>query len=182
MGKIYQQIDASLSDWLAQQQMFFVATAPLSADGRVNVSPKGGDSFRILGPNEVAYQDYTGSGIETMAHLRENGRIVLMFCAFTGPPKILRLHGRGEAIRRDDPRYAGLAAQFPAHPGARALVRVDVTRVSDSCGFSVPLYEFQQPRTVLDQWAQGKTADELREYRNTRNGQSIDGLPGWDSD
>lgn len=182
MGKVYESINESLVQWIERQHMFFVASAPLSATGSVNVSPKGGDALRILGPNEVAYLDYTGSGIETLAHLRENGRIVLMFCAFEGPPKIVRLHGRGEAIPCSDARFSEYAEHFPKHPGARAVIRIDVSRVSDSCGYSVPLYDFKEPRTVLDQWAQGKTTEELAQYRENRNATSIDGLPGWGAD
>src|SRR6266536_2208914 len=120
MGKCYDGITPELADWLGQQRLFFVATAPLAADGLVNCSPKGMDSFRILGPREVAYLDLTGSGIETVAHLRENGRIVFMFCAFTGPPKIVRLHGTGEVVTPGSPEYQNLKAVFPDHPSARA--------------------------------------------------------------
>src|SRR2546421_11840 len=121
MGKTYESITDDLRTWIAEQPMFFVATAPLSASGRVNCSPKGGDTFRILGPNEVAYQDYVGSGAETVAHLRENKRIIVMFCAFRGPPKIVRLHGHGEVFPWDHPRYAELSPRFAPHPSARSI-------------------------------------------------------------
>jgi hypothetical protein len=177
MSKQLEQIDPDLAAWIARQRVFFVATAPLSPDGHINASPKGGESFRVMGPLEVAYQDYTGSGAETAAHLRENGRIVIMFCAFDGPPKIVRLHGRGEVITPGHPRFDEFAALFPANIGTRAFVHATVTRVSDSCGYSVPLYDFRGYRDTLDQWAAKKGPEKLVEYRINRNQQSIDGLP-----
>src|ERR1700742_1900268 len=119
MGRVLEKIEPELAEWIARQKVFFVATAPLSANGHVNNSPKGGEAFRILGPMEVAYQDYTGSGAETVAHLQENGRIVIMFCAFTGGPKIVRLHGRGTVVEPDHERYEDLASRFPPNPGTR---------------------------------------------------------------
>ena len=157
--------------------MFFVATAPRALDGHVNVSPKGGDSFRVLGPLEAVYQDFTGSGAETAAHVRENGRIVLMFCAFERPPKIVRIHGQATLITVEDPRYAEFSDLFPANPGTRAFIHIRVDRVSDSCGFSVPLYQFQSQRTTLDRWALAKKPEGLQAYRAAKNCQSIDGLP-----
>jgi len=142
MSKVYPCLDADLIAFLEAQRLFFVATAPLSGDGHVNVSPKGHDSFRVLDPHTVAYLDLTGSGAETIAHVRENGRICLLFCAFEGTPKIVRIHGRGEILEPGHPDFAALRARFPELPGARAIVRVRATRVSDSCGFSVPRYEF----------------------------------------
>lgn len=180
MSKVIDSIDSELTDWIAEQRMFFVATAPSAADGHVNVSPKGGDSFRVLGPREVVYQDYTGSGAETVAHLRENGRVVVMFCAFQGPPRILRMHGRGSVIFNDDPKFNELVEQFPKNAGTRAFVHVMVDRISTSCGYSVPLMEFQAPRNGLDKWAETKGPDGLREYRKTKNVKSIDGLPAFD--
>lgn len=158
--------------------MFFVATAPLDAEGLINCSPKGGDSFRILNGNEVAYQDFTGSGVETIAHLRENGRIVIMFCGFEGPPNIVRLYGVGTIVTKEDTGYQELLEQFPHNDGTRAIIHVEVTRVSDSCGFSVPLYEYQGQRDILDRWAANKGEQGLEEYRLNKNTQSIDGLPG----
>ena len=172
-------IDTELAAWLAQQRVFFVATAPLSPDGHINASPKGGAAFRILGPLEVAYQDYTGSGAETAAHLHENGRIVIMFCALEGPPKNVRLHGQGAVVTAGHSRFAELAALFPPHQGTRAFIHVSVTRVSSSCGFSVPFFDFQGHRDALDRWTAKKNPEELRAYRAKKNQTSIDGLPAF---
>ncbi|MFP5247145.1 MAG: pyridoxamine 5'-phosphate oxidase family protein, partial [Thermoanaerobaculia bacterium] len=164
MGKTYDAISDDLRAFIEEQQMFFVATAPLSGDAHVNLSPKGLDTFRILGPNRVAYLDLTGSGNETSAHLRENGRITIMFCAFSGPPKIVRLYGRGRTILRDDPEW------IPSDlPGMRQLVLVDVERVQTSCGFGVPLYDFQQQRDALPKWAMNKGTEGLTKYRAEKN-------------
>jgi|SRR5580698_3725724 hypothetical protein len=177
MGKIYSSLDPRLQEFVQAQHMFFVGTAPLGAEEHVNVSPKGLDSFRVLGPNEVAYLDYVGSGAETIAHLRENGRIVLMFCAFHGPPKIVRLHGRGQVIEPQDFGFKHLAAQFDAGPGVRSVIRIHITRISDSCGYSVPLYRHEKDRTQLGAWAQHKGPAGLIEYQKKLNSASIDGLP-----
>jgi hypothetical protein len=163
MSKQYQKIDPELAEWISRQHVFFVATAPLSPKGHVNLSPKGGDALRVLGPREVAYQDYTGSGAETAAHLRENGRIVMMFCAFDGPPKIVRLHGHGAVITVDQAQFARLATHFPPNPGTRAFVHIVVSRVSDACGYSVPFFDFRKDRDALDRWAAGKGGDGLVE-------------------
>ena len=128
---------------------------------------------------EVAYQDYTGSGAETAAHLRENGRNIIMFCAFEGTPKIVRLHGRGTVIMPENPRFAELAALFPPNPGTRAIIHIAVTRVSDSCGYSVPLYDFQADRDVLNKWAENKGPEKLQTYRAEKNVRSVDGLPAF---
>jgi len=181
LSKRRDNIDDDLKTWLQEQHMFFVATAPLSAEGHVNCSPKGGNCFRILGDLEVAYLDYTGSGAETAAHLRENGRIVLMFAAFDGRPNIVRLHGTGTYITPDDPRFAELSGLFPPNPGMRAVVHVQVERVSTSCGFSVPLMDFREDREVLNKWAASKGPDGLNEYRAEKNAVSIDGLPAIDA-
>ena len=178
MGKVDERITPELRDWVAQQKLFFVATAPLSGEGLVNCSPKGGDSFRVLSERQVAYQDFTGSGIETVAHLQENGRIVVMFCAFEGAPKIVRFHGVGEVLGREHPEFAELDSLFPENPGTRALIRITVHRISDSCGFAVPLYDFREPRPTLDRWAESKGEAGLVAYRNEKNAQSLDGLPG----
>jgi hypothetical protein len=180
MSKQRSDIDPELAEWLAQQKVFFVATAPLAADGHVNCSPKGGEAFRVLGSLEVAYQDYTGSGAETAAHLRENGRIVVMFCALDGPPKIVRLHGQGTVLTPAHPRFAELAAHFPPNPGTRAIIHIQVTRVSDSCGFSVPFFDFRSHRDTLDRWAEAKGPEQLDAYRANKNQFSIDGLPALD--
>lgn len=181
MGKTHETITPELTEWIGKQRMFFVGTAPLSADDHVNISPKGGDSFRILGPLEVMYQDYTGSGAETAAHIQENGRIVIMFCAFEGPPKIVRLHGEGTLILPDHPRYAELAGHFPENPGTRAIIHIAVNRVSDSCGYSIPYFDFKGERDTLDRWAATKGPEQLEAYRATKNQKSIDGLPAFNS-
>ena len=179
MSKQRECIDDEMAAWIRRQHVFFTGTAPLSGDGHVNVSPKGGESFRLLGPMEAAYQDYTGSGAETAAHLRENGRIIIMFCAFEGPPKIVRLHGRGTVVTPENPRFAALAALFPSHPGTRAIIHIAITRVSDSCGYSVPLYDFKADRDVLNKWAENKGPEKLRAYRAEKNVRSVDGLPAF---
>ncbi|MEM9643959.1 MAG: pyridoxamine 5'-phosphate oxidase family protein [Planctomycetota bacterium] len=179
MGKVYDHLETPLMEFIRRQKMFFVATAPLASDGRVNVSPKGLDSFRILDERTVAYADLIGSGIETVAHLRENGRIVIMFCAFEGAPKIVRLHGRGDVIDRDHDSFDAMAASFPAYTGLRCFIRIRCERISDSCGFGVPLYEHQGPRSQLTDWAERKGKPELDVYLAKNNAASIDGLPGF---
>lgn len=180
MSRARAQIDAELAEWIGQQKVFFVGTAPLSPAGHVNISPKGGDAFRVLGPLDVAYLDYTGSGAETAAHLRENGRIVIMFCAFEGGPKIVRLHGRGTVLTPDQSGFAELVEKFPRNPGTRAIIRVAVTRVSESCGFSVPFFDYRGPRTTLDQWATKQGPEGMAKYRARENARSVDGLPAFD--
>jgi hypothetical protein len=177
MSKRHENITPEISTWIREQRVFFVATAFRALDGHINVSPKGVDTFRVLGPLEVAYQDFTGSGAETAAHARENGRIVVMFCAFQGPPKVVRIHGRAMLITVEDPRYAEFVELFPANPGTRAFVHIRVDRVSDSCGHSVPLYQFQSQRETLDRWASKNTPEGLKAYRAEKNRHSIDGLP-----
>jgi hypothetical protein len=174
MGAVHASITSTLAAWIAQQQMFTVATAPLAESGHVNLSPKGLDSLRIIDDRTLAYLDLTGSGAETIAHVRENGRITVMWSAFDGPPRIVRVHGRGEVLSVDDPRVDGL---FAPQRGARAVVLVHAERISDSCGYSVPLYDFVGHRTRLVEWADNKTEDELVEYRIAKNSVSIDGLP-----
>ena len=173
------EIDMKLKDFIESQPMFFVATAPLDANAHINVSPKGIEAIRILGPHTVAYADYQGSGVETIAHLRENGRIVIMFCAFTGAPRIARLHGKGEALEPGEPGFEELRFQLgPEAMPTRSIIRVEVERVSDSCGFGVPLMEFQEQRTQLARWAEKKGSAALAEYRRLKNAHSIDGLAG----
>jgi hypothetical protein len=179
MSKQRDNIDSEMAAWIGKQKIFFTGTAPLSEDGHVNVSPKGGEAFRVLGPLEAAYLDYTGSGAETAAHVRENRRIVIMFCAFDGPPKIVRLHGRGTVLTPEDARFAALATHFPHNPGTRAIMHIEVTRVSDSCGYSVPLYDFKSQRDVLDRWAEKQGPEKLETYRATKNQRSVDGLPAF---
>lgn len=177
MGRVYDGIDAGLREFIEAQRMFFVATAPLHAGGHVNISPKGLDTFRILGPDRVAYLDYVGSGAETIAHVRENRRIALMWCAFEGPPRIVRLHGRGEILEPETAGYQQLLSLFPASRAPRAIIAVTVNRVSQSCGFGVPLYEFQGERSQLDDWARRKSPDALQDYQLDKNARSIDDLP-----
>ena len=180
MGKVYTEINQEMVLWIRQQPLFFVATAPLEADGHVNCSPKGGDALRIIDPVTVAYQDLTGSGAETIAHLRQNGRIVFMFCAFEGPPKILRLYGQGEVMLAQHADFPSLSASFPENPATRAIIRVKLTRISDSCGFGVPLFDYLGPRDTLNKWAEAKGLSKLQEYRQNKNERSIDGLPAID--
>lgn len=177
MGNLHESITDDLKQFAESQPVFFVATAP-SRDGHVNVSPKGLEPVVVLGPHEVAYIDRTGSGIESVAHLQDNGRITLMFCAFKGRPNIVRFGGRGEVVWPDDARFADLAASFPETPAVRSIIRIDVDRVSDSCGYGVPLMEFKGDRRALDGWAKDKTPDDLVAYHALKNAVSIDGLPG----
>jgi len=159
--------------------MFVVATAPLADDGLINVSPKGMmGTFAVLDQHTVAYLDVTGSGIETIAHLRQNGRIVLMFTAFDGRPNIVRLHGSGEVVLPDDPRFGALRPRFSNHPGVRSIIVVTVSRVSDSCGYGVPRLAYTGDRNVLDLANAKKGEDGLADYRNRKNSLSVDGLPG----
>lgn len=178
MGKIRSEIDEAARKFIQAQKIFFVASAPLAASGHVNVSPKGLDTFRILGLTTVAYLDFNGSGVETIAHLKENGRIVLMFCAFQGPPDILRLYGEGRAVEAHEPEFAALSASFSDYENARSIVVVEVTRVQDSCGYGVPLFAYEGERTQLQAWAQKRGAEGLKTYRQEKNRKSIDGLPG----
>ncbi|GAC1581098.1 MAG: pyridoxamine 5'-phosphate oxidase family protein [Candidatus Dormibacteria bacterium] len=182
MAKTFDGIDGRLAAFIAAQPLFFVATAPLAADAHLNLSPKGHNHIVVLDPHTVAYLDLTGSGVETIAHLRENGRVVVMFCAFEGPPRIVRLHGRGEVVEKGEEGYPALAEHFRDHPSARAVIRVHVQRVSDSCGYGVPLMAYQRERTQLDEWAERKGAEGIAEYQATRNASSIDGLPGLNSE
>ena len=180
MSKTYEKLDDKLIEFIKAQKMFFVATAPLSRDGHVNVSPKGYDSFVVIDESTVAWLDLGGSGIETMAHLKENGRITIMFCAFDGAANIVRLYGQGEAVQFDDPRFAGLLALFSNFDKARAIVTVKLDRISDSCGWGVPFYEFKGEREQLQRYANNPRTDgrtwEQRWYEG--NAESTDGLPG----
>ncbi|MCA8897217.1 MAG: pyridoxamine 5'-phosphate oxidase family protein [Hyphomonas sp.] len=179
MGQTYDKLDDRLIDFISKQKMFFVATAPLSADGHVNVSPKGYDSFVVISPDEVAYLDLGGSGIETQAHVQENGRITIMFCAFEGAANILRLYGQGEAVDFDHQDYERMLALFPGYDSARAIIRVKLSRVQDSCGWGVPFYDFRSDRDQLKRWAESKDKGEQgRQAWRDKNAASIDGLPG----
>jgi Pyridoxamine 5'-phosphate oxidase len=187
VGREYEVIDGHWRDWIARQPVFFVGTAPRADHGHVNVSPKGpGGSLRVLDERTVAYLDVIGSGAETIAHLRENGRIVLMFCSFEGPPKILRLHGRGEVVMAGDARFEELLEQCAfdelGPPEARrAVVLVHVGRIADSCGYGVPLMSYEGERPHHDAWAQKKLStggsDALVDYQRQKNAASLDGLP-----
>ncbi len=178
MGKTYPELDEELIDFIARQHVFFVGTAPLQEEGLLNISPKGLQSLVILDPMTIAYVDVTGSGIETVAHLRENGRIVVMFCAFEGAPKILRLYGRGTVLEPQDPGFEELMSRCPPQPGIRAVIRVAVSRIADSCGYGVPVMRFEQDRDQLTKWADKKETRDIRAYRREKNRTSINGLPG----
>ena len=192
MGREYERIDDHWRGWIARQPLFFVGSAPLAGDGHVNVSPKGpGGSLRVLDDHTVAYLDVVGSGAETIAHLRENGRIVVMFCAFEGPPKILRLHGRGEVVSPGEDRFDELLArcefdELGPPEARRAIVVVHVKRVADSCGYGVPLMDYAGERPHHDAWAQKKMrtrgADALLDYQREKNSVSLDGLPAVELD
>lgn len=180
MGKIYHAISAEIRAWINRQHVFFVATAPLSAEHHVNLSPKGMNTFRVLDEKTVCYFDYTGSGAETIAHLRENKRLTFMFCAFEGPPKIFRLHGIGEVLKPSHKDWDNLTKLFDISEPPRAIIRAYITRVSDSCGFGVPLMDFKSERNAFSNWAAGKTTEDLADYRRSKNATSIDGLSAWD--
>ena len=178
MGKVYERLDDKLIEFIEKQHLFFVGTAPDAPDGHLNVSPKGLDTFCILGPNSVAYLDLTGSGIETVAHLRQNGRITIMFCAFQGRPLILRLYGCGRVVEPGDFDWDGLIARFPEYPGVRSVIVVDVERIADSCGYAVPLYEYKGERSQLIAYAEKKGPERMEEYKARKNKASIDGIAG----
>lgn len=178
MAKTYPEIDEALRHFIHSQSVFFVATAPLNAAGHVNLSPKGLDTFRILGPKTIAYLDIFGSGVETIAHVRENGRIVVMFCAFQGAPKILQLHGHGRVVEPHEPGFSDLQIHFPVLVGTRAIITIELTRISDSCGYGVPLLKFEAERPTLPAWCEKRGTEGLKIYRQEKNRQSVDGLPG----
>ena len=177
MGKFSDTIQPSHQAFIEHQKMFFVASAPLSGDGHINLSPKGLDSFRVLSPSLVAYLDITGSGNETSAHLLENGRITFMFCAFDGPPNILRLYGKGRTVLPNDAEWAALSSLFIPPLATRQIIVADIHKVQTSCGFSVPLYEYIGERDHADKWAEKKGPEGLEVYRQEKNRVSIDGLP-----
>jgi Pyridoxamine 5'-phosphate oxidase len=180
MGKVYDGIDDGLREFILAQAVFFVATAPSGPGGHVNVSPKGMKGcLAVLGEHRVAYLDYTGSGAETIAHLRDNGRVTVMVCAFEGPPKVVRLHGQGTVVTPRDEGWDAMRRAFTTteEHGLRSIIDVAVTRVSDSCGFSVPYLDYVGERDLLTQWAGNKTDAELVAYREKKNTSSIDGLP-----
>jgi pyridoxamine 5'-phosphate oxidase-like protein len=176
MGKRLDEITPELKQFIEEQPVFFVGSAPVASDGHVNVSPKGLDTFRVLGPRRVAYLDLTGSGNETASHVTENGRLTVMFCAFSGRPQILRLYCRGRAVTRGSAECAALLEQFPAHVGVRQVIVGEVEFVLTSCGYAVPEMELVGERDTLRRWTEAKDDEELVAYRRTHNATSIDGL------
>ncbi|MCC5643606.1 pyridoxamine 5'-phosphate oxidase family protein [Nostoc sp. CHAB 5824] len=176
MAKLFDCITEELQDFIAAQHIFFVGSAPLSPTGHVNLSPKGLGCFRILSPNRVSYLDLTGSGNETSAHLQENGRITFMFCAFEEPASILRLYGQGKTILPSSPDWNSLYSLFVPMPGTRQIIVADIEKIQTSCGFGVPLYEYQGQRQTLVNWASKKGEEGVREYQQQKNLVSIDGL------
>lgn len=179
MGKVLPALTDELTEWIGEQPMFFVATAP-DTGGHVNVSPKGHDTLRVLDPTTIAYLDLTGSGAETIAHTRQNGRITIMLCAFDGKPKILRLFGTGVAHPADTERFEKLRSLFPDLPGARSVVEVSLHRVQTSCGYAVPTMDLRDERSMLIEWAERRGADGVVDYWGEKNATSIDGLPALD--
>ena len=177
MGDVLERLDEKLIAWIGQQHVFFVATAPADG-GHVNLSPKGHDALRVLDDRTVAYLDLTGSGVETIAHVRENGRMTIMLCAFEGPPRILRLYGLGRAHPLGSSRYEELIDRFEPIVGARAIVELAIERVQTSCGYSIPFMDYREERPTLQQWAARKGDDGLQEYWAEKNATSVDGLPG----
>ena len=191
MAKVYERIEPWLAEWIERQPMFFVGTAPSGDEGHVNVSPKGPiGTLRLLDDHTIAYLDLVGSGAETVAHLQQNGRIVVMFCAFEGPPRILRLHGHGEVIPADDPRFGELYARadFDAphdiEAARRAVIVVEVERIADACGYGVPLMSYEGEREHAEKWAEKKLRaggeSGIADYMTEKNAESIDGLPAFD--
>ncbi len=178
MGKLSEALTPQQIEFIRAQKLFFVGTAPLSADGHVNISPKGMDSFAVLDPTTVAYLDVTGSGVETIAHVKENGRLVIMFCAFEGSPLILRLHGTARVVEAGDPAFAELRPHFGELPGVRSIIQLDVTRIADSCGWNVPLYDYAGTRDYYQNFADKLGPQGMRAGQLAANMESIDGLTG----
>ena len=175
MAKFFPRLDEHLRDFIAEQKIFFTATAP--ADGRINLSPKGMDTLRCLDDSTIAYLDLTGSGNETAAHLSETGRMTIMMCSFSESPLILRLYGRGRVVHPGDAEWDALHAHFPAYPGERQIVVLEIESAQTSCGFAVPVFELKAERQMLVEWTLKKGEDGIREYRREKNRVSIDGLP-----
>ena len=178
MAKVFDTIDADLAAWISRQPMFFVATAPLAADGHVNLSPRGKDTLSVLGPTTLGWVDLTGSGVETIAHLKENGRITVMWCAFDGPPRVVRVHGRGTTHLPGTAAYDDVTARHPALPNTRAVITVEATRISDACGYGVPLMDLRGERDQMRRWSEAKGPEGIAAYTADRNALSLDGLPG----
>jgi hypothetical protein len=177
MGKFHDALTPEHIAFIEKQHMFFVATAPLSADGHINVSPKGLDSFKVFGNDRVGYMDLIGSGDETSAHAMENGRITVMFCSFEKVPNILRIYGKARTILRDDPEWDEVSAHFTIYPSTRQVITVDVTKVQTSCGYGIPFYEYKGERSIHFDWAEKKGPEGLEIYMDEKNTVSIDGLP-----
>jgi hypothetical protein len=177
MGKSFDHITPDLQKFIGKQHMFFVATAPLAADGHINLSPKGMDCLRVLSPNQVAYLDMTGSGNETSAHMAENGRITFMFCSFKKTPNIVRLYGSGRTILPATPEWDALIGSFTLYAGARQIILADIHRTSTACGYAVPLYEYVGERKTLIKYWDAKTPEAAEKYQREKNAASIDGLP-----
>ena len=178
MSKIYEELDERLRQFIMRQKLFFVASAPRSDTGLINVSPKGMDTLRILDGTTIAYLDLTGSGVESIAHLKENGRFVMMFCSFDEQPLILRLHGRGRVVEKSDSEWEKLRPRFPEFPTARAIVVLSILRIADSCGWGVPRFDFAGPRDQYGNYASRIGEDGLRQAQLKSNLSSIDRLPG----
>ncbi|VAW99688.1 hypothetical protein MNBD_GAMMA21-1686 [hydrothermal vent metagenome] len=178
MAKVHPNITTELAEWIGRQPVFFTASAPLAEDSHINLSPRGLDSFRVINEHETIILDLTGSGNETAAHLTQNGRLTVMFCAFTGPPQILRLFGQGTVIRPGEQKWSEFRAQFADDlPGVRQIFHQQVTRVQTSCGFGVPLMKLESQRDLLPKWAMKRGEDGIQEYQKEKNATSIDGLP-----
>lgn len=177
MAKFHDSILPAHREFIQKQQLFFVSTAPLDANGRVNISPKGLDTFRVLSEKKVAYLDFIGSGNETSAHTLENGRITFMFCAFQGPPNILRLYGKGYSVLPGTAGWEACTTHFALYPNTRQIIVADIDLVSTSCGYGVPLYEYLGERQIMFDWAEKKGAAGLSEYIQEKNLKSLDGLP-----
>ncbi|MFT3679574.1 MAG: pyridoxamine 5'-phosphate oxidase family protein [Ferruginibacter sp.] len=177
MGKFHESIKPPHKKFIEEQHIFFVATAPLSTEGRINLSPKGLDCFRVINEQKVAYMDLISSGNETSAHTHENGRITFMFCSFGETPNILRLYGKGAAVLRDTPDWEIYAAHFTIYPSTRQLIVADIDLVQTSCGFGVPMFEFKNDRDIHFEWAEKKGAEGLQQYIQDNNLKSLDGLP-----
>lgn len=176
MAKFYDSIPDDLAQWISEQHIFFVGSAPLAAEGHVNLSPKGLDAFRVLSSNKVAYLDMTGSGNETSAHLKENGRITFLFCSFETAPRILRLYGTGRVVLATDSEWGKLSALYTIYPGTRQIVVADIHKVQTSCGFGVPFMDYVGDRESLSKWAENKGEDGLLAYQREKNQRSLDGL------
>lgn len=176
MGTVYSHLLPKHEEFIRKQRIFFVGSAPLTAEGHVNISPKGYDVLRIFSPNEVAYLDLTGSGNETSAHLKDNGRITFMFIAFEGPPMILRLYGRGNVILPGTPEWSNMAKHFDILPGPRQIIHAKIETVKTSCGYSVPFYSYDGERNTLQQWATNKNEQDLEDYKKKKNSISMDGI------